>query len=319
MKAGMKVVFAGTPEFAAVALRALLDAGFTVPLVLTQPDRPAGRGMQLQASAVKQVAVAHGIEVLQPLSLRMDAKDAQRAAEAKAAHERLLVTDYDVMVVAAYGLILPRSTLAIKPCINIHGSILPRWRGAAPIHRAIEAGDAETGVTIMEMEEGLDTGPMLLMERIAIADTDTTGSLHDKLAALGGRMIVDALRKMEQGQLEAVPQPEDGVTYAAKIGKEEAKLDWTLPAVDLARKVRAFNPFPGTHGQAGATTIKIWNAQPADGHGQPGQVLQADAQGIVVACGTGALRLTELQKPGGKRLAAGEFLKGFSFDGLAFA
>jgi methionyl-tRNA formyltransferase len=300
-------------------LRALLDAGFTVPLVLTQPDRPAGRGMQLQASAVKQVAVAHGIEVLQPLSLRMDAKDAQRAAEAKAAHERLLVTDYDVMVVAAYGLILPRSTLAIKPCINIHGSILPRWRGAAPIHRAIEAGDAETGVTIMEMEEGLDTGPMLLMERIAIADTDTTGSLHDKLAALGGRMIVDALRRMEQGQLEAVPQPEDGVTYAAKIGKEEAKLDWTLPAVDLARKVRAFNPFPGTHGQAGATTIKIWNAQPADGHGQPGQVLQADAQGIVVACGTGALRLTELQKPGGKRLAAGEFLKGFSFDGLAFA
>ena len=314
----MRVVFAGTPEFAAVALRALLDAGFIVPLVLTQPDRPAGRGMQLQASAVKQVAVAHGIEVLQPLSLRMDAKDPQRAAEAKAAHERLLATAYDVMVVAAYGLILPRSTLDIKPCINIHGSILPLWRGAAPIHRAIEAGDAETGITIMEMEEGLDTGPMLLIERIAIGDTDTTGSLHDKLAALGGRMIVEALQKMAQGQLEAVPQPEDGVTYAAKIGKEEAKLDWTLPAVELARKVRAFNPFPGAHGQAGATTIKIWNAQPADGHGQPGQVLRADAQGIVVACGTGALRVTELQKPGSKRLAAGEFLKGFSFDGLAF-
>jgi methionyl-tRNA formyltransferase len=315
----MKVVFAGTPEFAAVALRALLDAGFTVPLVLTQPDRPAGRGMQLQASSVKQVAVAHGIEVLQPLSLRMEAKDPQRASEAKAAHERLLATDYDVMVVAAYGLILPRATLDIKPCINIHGSILPRWRGAAPIHRAIEAGDAETGVTIMEMEEGLDTGPMLLMERIAIEDTDTTGSLHDKLAVLGGRMIVDALQKMARGQLEAVPQPEDGVTYAAKIGKDEAKLDWTLPAVELSRKVRAFNPFPGAHGQAGTTTIKIWNAQPADGKGQPGQVLQADAQGIVVACGTGALRLTELQKPGGKRLAAGEFLKGFSFDGLAFS
>lgn len=315
----MRVVFAGTPEFAAVALRALLDAGFNVPLVLTQPDRPAGRGMQLQASAVKQVAVAHSISVLQPLSLRMDAKDPQRAAEAKAAHERLLATEYDVMVVAAYGLILPRSTLDIKPCINIHGSILPRWRGAAPIHRAIEAGDAETGVTIMEMEEGLDTGPMLLIERIAIGATDTTGSLHDKLAALGGRMIVEALQKMAQGQLEAVPQPDDGVTYAAKIGKEEAKLDWTLPAVELARKVRAFNPFPGAHGQAGTTTIKIWNAQPADGHGQPGQVLQADAQGIVVACGTGALRLAELQKPGGKRLAAGEFLKGFSFDGLAFA
>ena len=317
--ANMRVVFAGTPEFAAVALRALLDAGFSVPLVLTQPDRPAGRGMQLQASSVKQVAVAHGIEVLQPLSLRMDAKDPQRASEARAAHERLLATDYDVMVVAAYGLILPRSTLDIKPCINIHGSILPRWRGAAPIHRAIEAGDAETGVTIMEMEEGLDTGPMLLVERIAIDDTDTTGSLHDKLAALGGRMIVDALQQMAQGRLEAVPQPEEGVTYAAKIGKEEAKLDWTLPAAELARKVRAFNPFPGAHGQAGSTTVKIWQAQPVDGSGQPGQVLQADGQGIVVACGAGALRLTELQKPGGKRLAAAEFLKGFSFDGLAFA
>jgi methionyl-tRNA formyltransferase len=315
----MKVVFAGTPEFAAVALRALLDAGFDVPLVLTQPDRPAGRGMQLQASSVKQVAIAHGIEVLQPLSLRMDAKDPERAAQARAAHERLLATDYDVMVVAAYGLILPRSTLDIKPCINIHGSILPRWRGAAPIHRAIEAGDAETGVTIMEMEEGLDTGPMLLMERIAIEDADTTASLHDRLAALGGRMIVDALRRMEQGKLDAVPQPEDGVTYAAKIGKEEAKLDWSLPAVDLARKVRAFNPFPGAHGQAGASTVKIWRAEPADGQGRPGQLLSADAQrGIVVACGAGALRLTELQKPGGKRLAAAEFLKGFSFDGLSF-
>lgn len=316
----MKVVFAGTPEFAACALRSLLDAGFEVPLVLTQPDRPAGRGMQLQASAVKQVALAHGIEVLQPLSLRMDAKDPQRALEAKAAHERLLATDYDVMVVAAYGLILPRSTLDIKPCINIHGSILPRWRGAAPIHRAIEAGDTETGVTIMEMEEGLDTGPMLLMERIAIEDTDTTGSLHDKLAALGARMIVDALHRMEQGPLDAVPQPEEGVTYAAKIGKEEAKLDWSLPAADLARKVRAFNPFPGATGQAGASSVKIWRAEPAAGAGRPGQVLSADAQrGIVVACGEGALRLTELQKPGGKRLAAAEFLKGFSFDGLAFS
>lgn len=315
----MKVVFAGTPEFAASALRSLLDAGFTVPLVLTQPDRPAGRGMQLQASAVKQVALAHGIEVLQPLSLRMDAKDPQRALEAKAAHERL-ATDYDVMVVAAYGLILPRSTLDIKPCINIHGSILPRWRGAAPIHRAIEAGDAETGVTIMEMEEGLDTGPMLLMERIAIEETDTTGSLHDKLAALGARMIVDALRRMEGGLLEAVPQPEEGVTYAAKIGKEEAKLDWSLPAADLARKVRAFNPFPGASGQAGASTVKIWHAEPVAGAGLPGQVLSADAQrGIVVACGEGALRLTELQKPGGKRLSAAEFLKGFSFEGVTFA
>jgi methionyl-tRNA formyltransferase len=315
----MKLVFAGTPEFAAVALRALIDAGFEIPLVLTQPDRPAGRGMQLQASAVKQVALAHGIEVLQPLSLRMDARDAQRAEEAKAAHERLLATDYDVMVVAAYGLILPRSTLDIKPCINIHGSLLPRWRGAAPIHRAIESGDAETGVTIMEMEEGLDTGPMLSMERLPILDTDTTGSLHDKLAAMGGRMIVAALHEMAKGGLAAVPQPEEGVTYAAKISKEEAKLDLQRPAAELARKVRAFNPFPGAAMQTVAgVTVKIWNAQAVDGKGRPGQVLAADAQGIVVACGEGALRLTELQKPGGKRLAAGEFLKGFSFDGVAF-
>ena len=316
--AGLKVVFAGTPEFAAVALRELLAAGFAVPLVLTQPDRPAGRGMQLQASAVKQVALAHDIDVLQPLSLRMDAKDPQRAEEARAAHARLLATDYDVMVVAAYGLILPRATLDIKPCINIHGSLLPRWRGAAPIHRAIESGDLDTGVTIMEMEEGLDTGPMLSMERIAIEDSDTTGSLHDKLAALGGRMIVEALRRMAAGPLDAVPQPEQGVTYAAKISKEEAKLDFSLPAVQLARKVRAFNPFPGAHGQAGGVTVKIWNAEPTDGQGTPGQVLAADAKGIVVACGEGALRLTELQKPGGKRLAAAEFLKGFSFEGLAF-
>jgi len=319
MAARMKVVFAGTPEFAASALRALIDAGFEIPLVLTQPDRPAGRGMQLQASAVKQVASANGIEVLQPLSLRMDAKDPQRAEEAKAAHARLLATDYDVMVVAAYGLILPRATLDIKPCINIHGSLLPRWRGAAPIHRAIESGDAETGVTIMEMEEGLDTGPMLLMERLPILDTDTTGSLHDKLAEMGGRMIVEALNRMAAGELHAEPQPEEGVTYAAKISKEEAKLDLQRPAAELARKVRAFNPFPGAHAQAGEVTIKIWNAQATDGKGQPGQVLSADASGIVVACGEGALRLTELQKPGGKRLAAGEFLKGFSFDGQTFA
>lgn len=319
MAARMKVVFAGTPEFAACALRALIDAGFEIPLVLTQPDRPAGRGMQLQASSVKQVALAHGIEVLQPLSLRMDAKDPQRAEEARAAHARLLATDYDVMVVAAYGLILPRSTLDIKPCINIHGSLLPRWRGAAPIHRAIEAGDAETGVTIMEMEEGLDTGPMLSMERLPILDTDTTGSLHDKLAEMGGRMIVEALNRMADGGLEAVPQPEEGVTYAAKISKEEAKLDLQRPADELARKVRAFNPFPGAAMQtAGGVTIKVWNAQATDGKGRPGQVLSADAQGIVVACGEGALRLTELQKPGGKRLAAAEFLKGFSFDGVSF-
>jgi methionyl-tRNA formyltransferase len=316
----MKVVFAGTPEFAAVALQALHEAGFEIPLVLTQPDRPAGRGMQLQPSAVKQYAVAHGIEVLQPLSLRTDSKDPVRAEQALAAHARLLSTPYDVMVVAAYGLILPRATLDIKPCLNIHGSLLPRWRGAAPIHRAIEAGDIETGITIMEMEEGLDTGPMLLTETVAIGPHDTTGIVHDKLAALGGRMIVDALHKMKHGQLEAVVQPEQGVNYAAKISKEEAALDFSQSAVELDRKIRAFNPFPGAHGTVNGVVVKLWAAELADGQGAPGQVLSADAQhGIVVACGTGALRLTTLQKPGGKRLPALDFIKGFALEGQAFA
>ena len=318
----MKVVFAGTPEFAAVALRALHEAGFAIPLVLTQPDRPAGRGMQLQASAVKQYALAQGIEVLQPVSLRMDAKDPQRAAEAAAAHARLLAIDYDVMVVAAYGLILPRSTLDIKPCINIHGSLLPRWRGAAPIHRAIEAGDTVTGVTIMQMEEGLDTGPMLMIEPVDIAADDTTGSLHDKLAALGGAMIVDALRRLKVGELPSTVQPEEGVTYAAKISKEEAALDFSLDAQVLARKVRAFNPFPGAHAQAAGVVVKVWRAEALVGNeGKPaGTVLSADAQnGIVVACAQGSLRLTQLQKPGGKRLEAGEFLKGFALADTQFA
>jgi len=315
----MKVVFAGTPEFAAVALRAIHEAGFTVPLVLTQPDRPAGRGMQLQASSVKQYALAHGMPVAQPLSLRTDSKDPERAEQARAAHAQLLALDYDVMVVAAYGLILPRSTLDIRPCINIHGSLLPRWRGAAPIHRAIEAGDFDAGVTIMEMEEGLDTGPMLLMEGLPIEATDTTGTLHDKVAALGARMIVEALHKMAAGELVATPQPEAGVTYAAKITKEEARLDFALPAGVLARKIRAFNPFPGANGVVDGVAVKIWHADAVDGNGTPGQVLQADAGGIVVACGAGALRLTELQKPGGKRLAAAEFLKGFALTGLTFS
>jgi methionyl-tRNA formyltransferase len=317
----MKVIFAGTPEFAAVALRSLHEAGFEIPLVLTQPDRPAGRGMQLHASAVKEYALAHGIEVLQPLSLRMDSKDPLRAGQARAAHQRLQATDYDVMVVAAYGLILPRSTLDLKPCINIHGSLLPRWRGAAPIHRAIEAGDTETGVTIMQMEEGLDTGPMLLIEHLPIGAADTTASLHDKLAALGGKMIVAALRKMQDGKLEAVPQPEAGVTYAAKVGKDEAALDFSRSALELSRKIRAFNPFPGAHAQVHGVTIKLWGAEAlaADSTALPGQVLAADAQhGIVVACQGGTLRLTELQKPGGKRLPAAEFLKGFPLEQLCF-
>ena len=318
----MKVIFAGTPEFAAAALAALHQAGFAIPLVLTQPDRPAGRGLKMHPSAVKAYALEHGIEVLQPLSLRIDSKDPQRAAEASAAHARLQALDYDVMVVAAYGLILPRSTLALRPCINIHGSILPRWRGAAPIHRAIEAGDAETGVTIMHMEEGLDTGPMLAMRRIAIEDSDTTASLHDKLAALGGQMIVETIRQLEQGTLAApVPQPEEGVTYAAKVAKDEAGLDFSQSAVQIGRKIRAFNPFPGAHAQVNGVTIKLWGAQAleAGSTALPGTVLASDARnGIVVACGQGTLRITELQKPGGKRLPAAEFLNSFPLDEQTF-
>ncbi len=317
----MKVIFAGTPEFATASLKSLHQAGFQIAMVLTQPDRPAGRGMQLHASSVKQYAQAHGIEVLQPLSLRQDSADPRRAADAKALHERLLATEYDVMVVAAYGLILPRSTLDIAPCINIHGSLLPRWRGAAPIHRAIEAGDEETGVTIMQMEEGLDTGPMLGIEHVAIEAGDTTGTLHDKLAALGARMIVDALRKMERNSLEAVPQPQAGVTYAAKISKEEAALDFSSSALELGLKIRAFNPFPGAYARINGGTVKLWAADvlEADSAEPPGTVLAADTRhGIVVACGDGSLRLTELQKPGGKRLSATEFIKGFAIEGARF-
>jgi methionyl-tRNA formyltransferase len=312
----MKIIFAGTPEFAAVALRALHQAGFEIPLVLTQPDRPAGRGMQLQASAVKQFALAHGMAVAQPASLRLDGKHPQAAQEA---HELLRATAHDVMVVAAYGLILPASVLQIAPrgCINIHASLLPRWRGAAPIHRAIEAGDAETGITIMQMDEGLDTGPMLLRRALPIAAEDTTGSLHDKLAQLGGDMIVETLQALRQagaGRLAAEPQPAAGVTYAAKIGKEEAALDFTLAAEVLARRIRAFNPFPGAAAHFGGVPLKLWRAeaQPGDASGAaPGTVLAAQADGVRVACGSGVLKLTELQKAGGKRLPAAEFLKGF--------
>jgi methionyl-tRNA formyltransferase len=315
----MKLIFAGTPEFAAVALAALADAGFQIPLVLTQPDRPAGRGMQLQASPVKQFAVAHGIPVAQPVSLRLDGKHPGVARET---HELLRSTPHDVMVVAAYGLILPRSVLEIPRygCINIHASLLPRWRGAAPIHRAIEAGDAETGVTIMQMEEGLDTGPMLLMESLPIAAGDTTGTLHDKLATLGGKLIVEALRRLKRGELPATPQPE-GANYAAKISKEEAALDFAQSAEVLARKVRAFNPVPGAAANFNGTAVKFWRAEALPGmpQAEAGKVLAANAHdGVQIACGSGVLHVTELQKPGGKRLPAAEFLKGFPLEGGRF-
>jgi methionyl-tRNA formyltransferase len=306
----MRVIFAGTPEFAAVALAALHEAGFEIPLVLTQPDRPAGRGLQLHPSPVKQFALKHGIPVAQPVSLRLEGKHPDDAAQA---HALLRATPHDVMVVAAYGLILPKSALDIPPrgCINIHASLLPRWRGAAPIHRAIEAGDTETGITIMQMDEGLDTGDMLLTGREVIAADDTTGSLHDRLAALGGRMIVDALRQLEAQTLSATPQPIDGVTYAAKIAKDEAALDFRLPASLLLRRIHAFNPFPGATAQLDDTVLKLWSAQLAGMRGEPGTVLAVDAHGVVVACGEAALQLTELQKPGGKRLPVSAFLQGF--------
>jgi len=312
----LRVAFAGTPEFARVALEAIHAAGFPVVAVLTQPDRPAGRGMQLQASPVKQFAQASGIApVLQPRSLRRNGKYPEEAA---AAVDALAAIAPDVMVVAAYGLILPAEVLTLPRhgCLNIHGSLLPRWRGAAPIHRAIEAGDAETGITLMQMDEGLDTGGMLSMESVPIGPDDTTGTLHDTLAALGARMVVDALRTLAAGTpLVATPQPEQGVTYAEKIGKDEAPLDLTRPAAELARQVRAFNPFPGATVQVGETVIKCWQAAPLAGSGTlphpPGTVLTADAHGVIIACGHGsALQVTELQKPGGRRQPAQQFLQG---------
>lgn len=309
----MRAIFAGTPEFAAVALAALHAAGIEIPLVLTQPDRPAGRGMQLQASPVKQFALAHQIPVAQPTSLRLDGRFPEQA---KQAHDLLRATAHDVMVVAAYGLILPPSVLAIPPlgCINIHASLLPRWRGAAPIHRAIEAGDAETGITIMQMDAGLDTGDMMLVAREPISPQDTTGELHDRLAALGGRLIVDALLRLAEGRLTRTPQPDEGVSYAAKISKDEAALDLRLPASTLLRRIHAFNPAPGASVQSGDSVLKIWRAERIAGSGEPGLVLAVDARGVTVACGEDALLLTELQKPGGKRLPAANFLQGFSIE-----
>jgi len=296
----VRVAFGGTPEFARAALAAIVAAGFEVPLVLTQPDRPTGRGQKLQSGPVKALALELGIPVHQPERL----KD-------PATHQPLIAATPDVLVIAAYGLILPQAVLDIPRlgCLNIHASLLPRWRGAAPIQRAIEAGDRETGVTIMRMEAGLDTGPMLLAEALPISDHDTAATLHDKLATQGARLIVQALREIER--LEPVAQPAEGVTYANKIDKAEAQLDWRRPAEELDRHLRAFDPFPGGAAMLAGTTIKLWRGVAEGGSGVPGTVLAADGSGIVVACGAGALRITELQKPGGKRLAAAEFLRGF--------
>lgn len=304
--AALRVAFAGTPEFAASALGAIVEAGFCVPAVLTQPDRPAGRGMKLTASAVKQLAQTHNLPVFQPASLR---DEALRTATLAACGDAP-----DVLVVAAYGLLLPQAVLDWPRlgCINIHASLLPRWRGAAPIHRAIEAGDAATGITLMQMDAGLDTGAMLTREVLPILEEDTTASLHDRLAALGARMIVDLLGQLARGEpLTPTPQPAEGVTYAAKISKAEALLDWRRPAVQLHRAIRAFTPFPVAVAHLHDTPIKLWHAQLCAESGAPGTILAVGREGVQVACGEGSLLIDELQKPGSRRLPAHEFLTGF--------
>lgn len=318
----MRIVFAGTPEFARLALVALIEAGHTIPLVLTQPDRPAGRGLKLTPSPVKQAALDAGIPVAQPRSLRLDGKYPEEAAEA---HRLLTEAAPDVMVVAAYGLILPQWTLDLPRlgCLNIHASLLPRWRGAAPIQRAIEAGDAQTGITIMQMDVGLDTGDMLDIRSVPIGPDDTAATLHDALAEVGARAIVDVVQAMADGHAPVPqPQPEAGVTYAAKLDKAEAALDWSLPAETLARRIRAFDPVPGatTRLPALADPVKVWAAQVlvADVAGnvpataKPGDILAAAPEGIDVATGAGVLRLKVLQKPGAKRQPVDVFVRGWS-------
>jgi methionyl-tRNA formyltransferase len=295
----VRILFAGTPPFAAAALNALAKAGHDIALVLTQPDRPAGRGMKLTSSAVKQAAHALGLPVSQPDSL----KTPEAQAELRAA-------DADVMVVAAYGLILPQAVLDLPRfgCLNIHASLLPRWRGAAPIQRAILAGDTETGITIMQMDAGLDTGAMLSKIVVPIRDSDTAGSLHDVLAAAGAKAIVAALDDFA----ELVPEAQDDArsTYAAKLTKDEARLDWRQPATVLARAVRAYNPVPGAWTLLDGAPLKIWSAQAITGSGVPGDVLRAETDQLVVACGSGALALQEIQPAGSKRMTAAAFLAG---------
>jgi methionyl-tRNA formyltransferase len=315
----MRVAFAGTPQFARVALAGLHAAGFTIPMVLTQPDRSAGRGMQLRASAVKDFALDHAIPVVQPRSLRLDGKYPGDAAAAAAA---LQGAKADVLVVAAYGLILPQWVLDIPRlgCLNIHASLLPRWRGAAPVQRAIEAGDTRTGVTIMQMDAGLDTGAMLLSQEVEITPHDTTGTLQERLADLGAALIVQAVELAAGARLEPRPQPLEGVTYAHKIEKSEAAIDWGESAIAIERRIRAFDPFPGASSTLEGEVVKIWRATVLPGSGTPGQVLGAGEDGIAVACGAGVLRITELQRPGGRRVSARQFLQGTRLvAGMKFA
>ena len=295
-----RVLFAGTPEFARASLLALVDGGFRPLVVLTQPDRPAGRGKQLTASPVKTCAVDNGIDVLQPVTLR----DA-------AVQEALRALEPDILVVAAYGLILPQAVLDIPThgCLNVHASLLPRWRGAAPVQAAIRSGDAETGISLMSMTAGLDCGPVYTTRAIDIGADETAGELHDRLAALGGQLLADELPAILAGERDAIDQDESLATYAPKITTADAQLDWARDAADLERHVRAFNPVPGAWCMLGDERIKCWRARAVTDEGTPGQVLAADAGGIVVACGDASLAMTELQRPGKKPVRAGELAR----------
>lgn len=303
----MKVIFAGTPDFAAAALKAIAAAGFEIPLVLTQPDRPKGRGMQLAPSPVKQAALELGLRVAQPEKLRNNAEALQMLKEVEA----------DVMVVAAYGLILPQDVLDTPKhgCLNIHASLLPRWRGAAPIQRAIEAGDAKTGVCIMQMDIGLDTGGVVSEHRYAIQPTDTANEVHDALMNLGAAAIVADLQQLKtEGRLKSVKQPEEGVTYAQKLSKEEARIDWNESAAVIERKIRAFNPVPAAWVEYQGKPMKIWRAEVVAQQGRAGEVLSCSSDGLIIACGANALKITELQPSGGKRMDIAAFAAGHTVE-----
>lgn len=304
----LRIIFAGTPEFAVPSLRACAELG-DVCAVYTQPDRPAGRGRQLQASPVKQAAISLGLPVFQPLNFKSDE-----------ALSQLRQHDADLMVVVAYGLILPQAVLDVPRmgCWNVHASLLPRWRGAAPIQRAIAAGDSETGVCLMQMEKGLDTGPVMLRLKTPISSQDTGGSLHDRLSALGAEVLSDGLKLARAAlSLRAEPQSESGITYASKIEKTEAQLDWTQDARVLADKIRAFNPWPVTESQLQGERVRIYRAEvlPLSHSAEPGTILAAGKSGIDVACGNGALRLLSLQRDGGRPLSAAEYLNARPWQG----
>lgn len=312
----MKIVFAGTPQFAAQAMRAIADAGHEIVLALTQPDRRAGRGMHLQASPVKEFALEKNIPVLQPQTLRRTSADLEKQAEAEGAYQQLSTIDFDAMVVVAYGLILPQEILDItqRPgrhgSFNIHASLLPRWRGAAPIQRAIEAGDAKTGVCIMKMDAGLDTGDTVLIDELAIHSDETSATLHDRLSAMGATLIVETLNALGQSQaLKAVPQNVEGITYAEKILKSEAEIDWSLSAQEIDYKIRAFNPFPGATSTLGDIPLKCWNSRiptkAVDSESDDiGKVLGFSEEGAYIQCGKGVIEVLEMQRPGGKKMSA---------------